>query len=207
MTKQNDELRATLGIESAMTYGPRDSNVRNDIPLKDIIRRHGAAFIRQAVIAGIFGKLGNVSAGGVGKALGRTATDADVTAARQAIIDNWLAEGTWNMRGGGGGDSLVSFMWDAYFAEKKMATKSEQDKERKRIAKMVKAKYGDGESATFGRFLDAVAADIATRSDRSEAELRDALGDKYAKLAKELRDSVADAADEIDAADLDAMLP
>jgi hypothetical protein len=194
-----------IGIAPVLNYSPEGANVRTEIPVYEIFTRH-PEMIRFAIIAGLGGKLGNISKSGLSKQLDRPATDADLASARKGIVKTWLEDGTWNMRGGGERDSLVSFMWDAYFAEKGLITEAAKKQERKRIGELVRKRYGEKESASFGRYLDAVADTLQAAGRGDAAELRQRLGEKYTSLAKELRDATTSASASIDASELEGML-
>lgn len=209
MTKTNNVTIAQvldfIGVESVLHYSPEGSDVRTEIPVHEIVARH-PDMLRYALIAGLGGRLGDVSKGGLSKKLDRPATDADLAAERNAIVKNWLDEGTWGRRGSGERDSLVSYQWDAYFAEKGIATEAAKKAERKRIAGKVVARFGNGTSATFGSYLDAVAADLAEAGRGDVAELRERLGNKYLVAAKALRAATSAASAEIGLDDMEAML-
>jgi hypothetical protein len=85
---------------------------------------------------------------------GKTATDTEKLAAMEKKIAAWY-RGEFNVVTRG--DSMMTAMREQYVDERRAATNATRADVEKAIKATVKAVFGADESATFGKFLDAVA--------------------------------------------------
>jgi hypothetical protein len=188
-----------LAMPASITV-PISETQGTDIPVRDIFTAH-PHMIRYAALAGMMGKLNNVSKGGLKAKLGRDATDKDLATARSKIVTDAWMEGNWNLSGSGPRDSITADMRDLYVSERVLAGQSIADVE-KAIRGAVTAAFGKEEKATFARFLDAVATlkvkadeslDFQTVRDSIEADLRERVrADKAAKAEAEKDSPLSD---------------
>ena len=183
-----------IGIKQSIEYRSGDSGPLTVIPTRSIFTAH-PELLRFAIYAGLFGKLGNISKGGLSKQLNREATDADLAAARLKAVEAW-ANGDWNISRSGPRDSLIGDMKRAFLANQ---AKKDRDGEKMMAAAITEAFGKDGEKlGSFTRYLDALAT-IATRDNPADYQSRrDALEEAAANAAREYRDNMAKAADAIE---------
>lgn len=197
------DVLAFLGFtQSEATFQPEGSNVGTVIPLRDIFTAH-PELIRFAVYHGMFGKLGNVSKGGLSKQLDRPATDADLKTARDKIVANWL-NGDWNANRTGPRDSMIGDMREAFIVKQVSNGKTPKEADAMIRAAVTQA-FGKDEKATFPKFLEAIATikckgDDKLKYDDVLKEVTDAAESAAQKLRAERSESVA--AIEIDTANL-----
>lgn len=97
-------------------------------------------------------------------------------------LDAWY-RGEFNITSHG--DSFMKLMREAYIDDVRAKTGGSVSDVEQSIKATVKAHFGEKESATFGRFLDALAIDLSKAADMSVDEARDALEAKYQALADE----------------------
>ncbi len=190
-----------LGFTESVSFSPEGSNVRTDIPVADIFRTY-PALLRFAALHGMFGKLGNVSKGGLSKQLDRAATDADLGKAREKIVDNWI-NGDWNANRTGPRDSLAGDMREAFIAKQVANGKTVKEADAMIRAAVTEA-FGKDEKATFGKFLEAVATIKAKATNGNYDELLAEVTAAAETAAKAIREQRAEATAtiEVDTANL-----
>jgi len=180
-----------IGLDRTYRYAPRGGPV-TVIEAHDLFTAQ-PGLLRAAIVAGMYGKLGNVSKASVSTALDRDATDADLAKARAAIVSNWAATGNWNVRAESY-DSMEGDMRSAFYIKKGANDEAARRKLDKEMKALVQATFGKDEAARFGTFLKAVARTLA--KDRTakggdvEATYADLLGKllaKYEAAAEALR--------------------
>ena len=189
-----------LGFKTdAIQFAPEGSNVKTDIPVRSIFTAH-PELIRAAAFHGIFGKLGNVSKGGLSKSLDRAATDADLAKARDKIVANWES-GDWNSNRTGPRDSMAGDMREAFIQKQVSLGKTVKEAD-SMIRSTVTTAFGKDEKATFGKFLEAVATIKAKAlpegSDESYDSILESLTEAATEAARKLRAERAESVAELD---------
>lgn len=139
------------------------------------------AVLSIALVNGFMGALNNIARSN-GKAEDPK-SNKEWAKARADKVAVWYA-GTWAANGGGERDTLP--MRDAFYLEQRAS----DTQGRKRLDKVIRAKvteiFGENESATFGRFLAAVAVELGRERKVDPATLEDGLIAKYTTLAIQL---------------------
>lgn len=120
---------------------------------------------------------------------------------------NAMYEGHWISKGGGG-SSLVPYMWEALWAEKGIADNpAAVAKATKDAAELVRKTLGEKEKATFGNYIRAISTQVAKARKLDAIAVMDKLMGKYESLAEARKAEAEKAAASLDVgADLDAML-
>lgn len=181
------DVLAFLGFkQSEATFQPEGSNVATVIPIEAIFTAH-PQLLRYAVYHGMYGKLGNVSKGGLSKQLDRPATDADLKKARDKIVENWM-NGDWNANRTGPRDSMVGDMREAFIVKQVGNGKTPKEADAMIRAAVTEA-FGKDEKATFPKFLEAIATIKCKRPVADGAEPLD-----YDTVLKEVTDAAESAA-------------
>lgn len=175
----------TIELEAEMKVPVGDTGLVTVLRIKDMPE----ATIRFAAINGLIGALNNVSRG---KDENDKPNSDDVWASmREKRTRPWY-EGSW---GSVTRESASAPMREAYVDETRARTNQSIAEVEKDMAALVKSVFGDKEKATFGRFLDALANQVAKAQKLDEGETRDRLDAKYRRLAKEAADARAKAAE------------
>ena len=160
----------------------KGSDEVTEIPVAEIFTAH-PELLRVAACSGMTGKLNNVSLGGLSKQLERQATVKDLATTRANIVKAW-ANGSWNAGRTSERDTLP--LREAFYREKNAVTPAARKALDKAIRAKVTERFGEKDSATFGRFLDAIAAEYAEARGIEVVKVRDALESKYTDLALEM---------------------
>jgi len=190
------KMNITLPTQIAVALG-KDSGKRVNVETK----RLPANVVEAIAVAGIKVILTNVFNGG-----GKDAKQADREAAVQKKLDAWY-RGEFNVVARG--DSFMTTLREVYIDD--IRAKREEAgspvsvvEVEKSIKATVASVFGEKESATFGRFIDAMARLLAREEhgpDATEeqiAEAREAFEGHYAAMAEERAKKAAAAADKID---------
>lgn len=168
--------RVSLELATSVTVAMgKDSGDRLVIETK----RLPANVLEAIVTAGIKVILTNAYNGG-----GKDAKQADKLAAATKKLDAWY-RGEFNVVARG--DSMLTAMREAYIddiRQKSDGALSVSDIE-KSIKETVHSVFGEKESATFGKFLDALATLLSRENESEVAAERDALESYYLALADE----------------------
>ena len=169
----------TLHIANSMIRVPvSDTGLTTDIDLNKI----PAEVLSIAMVNGLIGALNNIArSNGKGE---EPKTDKQWAKARADKVAVWEA-GSWASHGGGGERDTLP-MRDAFYAERGAVDSKARKALDKAIQSKVRDTYGDGESATFARFLDAVAKELGAGDATEAASIREKLEAKYTKLALDL---------------------
>lgn len=190
------KLTINLPDTIAVAMG-KDSGKRVNVETK----RLPANVAEAIIVAGVKVILTNVFNGG-----GKEAKQADREAAVQKKLDAWY-RGEFNVVARG--DSILTAMREVYILDtiakyKAAGTEVTIAQVEKSIKDTVTAAFGEKESATFGRFIDAMARLIARNEhgkDATEEQIgaaREAFEAHYAKLVEERAAKQAKAAEKID---------
>jgi hypothetical protein len=145
--------------------------------------------IKFAAMNGFISALNNISRGKDDN--GKANSDDVWASARAKRCLPWV-DGNW---GSVTRESNVAPLKEAYIDETRERTKQSVADVEKDMTKLVRDTFGEKEKATFGRFLDALATQIAKARKLDTDEVRGKLEAKYARLAKEAADARAEATD------------
>lgn len=197
-----------------ITFTVEVANTVIKLPLGDTglvtefdIAKMPASVLSMALVNGFMGALNNISRGKDED--GKPLSDDVWAAARQKKVDAWMA-GDWASRSGGG-ERAMTALKEAFVDERKAATGATQAQVERTIKELVKARFGEKESATFARFMDALALQLAERDEgvgegkakpEHVAEKRAAIEAKYQGLADEAAKARAKAKAKIDLTDI-----
>lgn len=185
------DVLAFIGMDKAEYVYGGDDSVKTRIPVREIFTDEHVDMFRFTLLAGLFGKLGNVSKGGLKQALGRDATDDDLAKARDKVVAAWK-DGSWNVNRSGPRDNVAAEMLDAFIAKQVVKGKTVADV-RKAIKATVSQTFGDSDKATFSRYLDAVATIKSKRNGTEYQAERDALESAAMEAVEAERKRKADA--------------
>jgi len=183
MFKFQIELPESLEVAT----GDTGKSVKLDV--KALAAAH-PEIIRFAAMNGFIGALNNISRG---KDDNGAANSDDVWhAQRNKKVDTWM-RGEWAARSGGG-ERASAALKEAFVDERKALTNATTAQIERSIKDTVQQVFGKDESATFSKFMDAVALLMARREANDDklaadhklvSEKREAIEAKYRKLADE----------------------
>lgn len=172
-------MEVTLNIANPIIRVPvSDTGLVTEVDLSKI----PANVLAIALVNGFIGALNNISrSNGKDEA---PKTNKEWAKARQDKVEVWLA-GEWAAHGGGG-ERDVWPVRDAFYAEQGAVDAKSRKRLDKAIRQLVTDTFGADESATFAKYLDAVAVTLAKAGKGKQDDLRAKLQAKYDKLAVEL---------------------
>lgn len=171
------------------------------------ISKMSEGVLGMALVNGFIGALNNISRG-KGED-DKPNSDAVWASMRAKKVDAWLA-GDWASRSGGG-ERAMTALKEAFVDERKAATGASSAAIEKSIKELVKATFGEKESATFARFMDAVALTMARKEHGNDklasdsiavTELRAKIEAKYQGLADAAAKARAKASAKLDLTDI-----
>jgi len=199
-------FKVTIELPATITVPLGDTGKSTEVPVKQIAER--PEMLRFAAIAGFMGALANISRGKDEE--GKPLSDAVWATARQKKVDTWL-QGDWAGKAGGG-ERATTALKEAFVDERKANTGATTAQIERSIKATVAEVFGKDEAATFGRFMDALAVQMARRNsgnsklpadDDAVGTLRSKIEAKYRRLADEAAAKRAAAKEAIDVSDID----
>lgn len=178
-----------------------------NLPAKIFLRNVGGKAINldcaklpDGVLAGIFEVGAKTMLTNVFNGQGKAATDAARLDALEKKMAAWY-RGELNVVSRG--ESQYTAMREQYIDERRAATKATRSEVEKAIKETVKAVFGADESATFSKFLDAVATLKAKQAGTEMADEREAIETALVERTEKAAAERAKVADKIDLSAID----